>query len=44
MSLSVEPLLTRALQAGEDQPLPPEVPHHLILDGPALLAIDFLVR
>lgn len=44
VSLAVEPPLTRTLLAGEEQPLPPEVPHHLILGGPVLLAVDFLVR
>ena len=41
--LAVDPPLTRTLHAGDDQPLPPEVPHHLVLEGPVQLAVDFLV-
>jgi tellurite methyltransferase len=32
------------LAAGDRQPIPPGVPHHLVVDGPAVVAVDFLVR
>ncbi|HYF45413.1 MAG TPA: DUF3565 domain-containing protein [Acidimicrobiales bacterium] len=30
--------------AGSEQPIPPAVPHHLELDGPGRLEVDFLAR
>ena len=33
----------RRLAAGDEQPIPPGVPHRLELDGPVELAVDFLV-
>ena len=41
--LSVDPPLEVALAAGDSQPIPPGVPHHVVVDGPALIAVDFLV-
>lgn len=32
------------LAAGDRQPIPPGVPHHLAGDGPFVVAVDFLVR
>lgn len=32
------------LAAGDRQPIPPGVSHHLVGDGPFLVAVDFLVR
>lgn len=31
------------LGAGDRQPIPPGVPHHLVVDGPAVVVVDFLV-
>jgi tellurite resistance-related uncharacterized protein len=42
-SLHTEPPLTVRLEAPAEQPIPPEVPHALTIDGPVLLAVDFLV-
>jgi tellurite resistance-related uncharacterized protein len=38
------PAIDRTVEAGEDQPIPPEVEHHVALAGPVRFAIDFLVR
>jgi tellurite methyltransferase len=43
VTVAVDPPLRRTLHAGDEQPLPPEVPHRLSLDGPVRLAVDFLV-
>lgn len=31
------------LTAGDEQPIPPALPHHLQVDGPGVLEVDFLV-
>ena len=41
---AVEPPRTVRLAAGDEQPIPPGVPHALRLEGPVRLEIDFLVR
>lgn len=43
-SMDTEPEITRRMAAGEDQPIPPEVPHHVRLIGPVRLQVDFLSR
>ncbi len=40
--LGTEPPLERRLQPGDEQALPPRVPHRLTLAGPAVIAVDFL--
>lgn len=42
--MATEPPLDRRLGAGDSQPIPPGVAHRLVLDGPAVVAVDFLVR
>jgi tellurite resistance-related uncharacterized protein len=42
-SLQTEPPLTVRLDAPAEQAIPPDVPHSLTVDGPVLLAVDFLV-
>ena len=42
--LATDPPLERRLGAGDRQAIPPLVPHHLVVDGPARVAVDFLVR
>lgn len=44
IELDTEPVIDRVLAAGEHQAIPPLVPHRLHLDGPVVLAVDFLVR
>ncbi len=39
-----DPPRHRRLDAGQNQPIPPEVPHRLHVEGPVRLAVDFLVR
>ena len=42
--IETEPPLRLTLRAGDEQPIPPGVPHQLQVDGPVHLAVDFLVR
>ena len=42
--LATEPPIDVRLSAGDHQPIPPGVPHHLVVDGPAVVAVDFLIR
>jgi hypothetical protein len=43
LRIETEPPIVRHLTAGDDQPIPPEVPHTLQLVAPAVVAVDFLV-
>ena len=43
-SLETSPPIQRPLRRGDEQPIPPGVPHVLSVDGPVVLAVDFLVR
>lgn len=42
--MATDPPLERRLGAGDRQAIPPGVAHHLVVDGPAVVAVDFLVR
>ena len=42
--MDAEPAVEVRLGAGESQAIPPGVAHHLVVDGPAVVAVDFLVR
>lgn len=42
--MATEPPLDLHLVAGDRQPIPPGVPHHLVFDGPVVVAVDFLVE
>ncbi len=44
ISLETDPPIHVQLGAGDTQPIPPSVPHAVTVDGPVLLAVDFLVR
>jgi tellurite resistance-related uncharacterized protein len=39
--LAVDPPLRRTVRAGEEQPIPPEVAHHLTVTGPVRLEVEF---
>lgn len=41
--LASEPPIRVTLAAGDGQPIPPSVPHHVVIEGPAVVAVDFLV-
>jgi tellurite methyltransferase len=41
--LAGEPPMRVALTAGDVQAIPPLVRHHLVIEGPAVIAVDFLV-
>ena len=43
-SIETTPPFEERLAAGHEQPIPPQVPHVLRVDGPVRLAVDFLVR
>ena len=43
-SLEMSPPVERLAGSGDEQPIPPGVPHALSVGGPVVLAIDFLVR
>ena len=43
-SLETLPPIQRHLNAGDSQPIPPEVPHQVSLEGPVRLHVDFLTR
>lgn len=42
--LATQPPLDLRLHAGDRQAIPPGVAHHLVIDGPVVVAVDFLVR
>jgi tellurite methyltransferase len=39
-----EPPVSRRLVAGDEQPIPPGVPHRVSVDEPVRLAVDFIAR
>lgn len=41
--MATEPPIERRLGAGDQQPIPPGVAHHLVVEGPTVIAVDFLV-
>ncbi len=43
-AMATAPPIRARLVAGNRQPIPPALPHRLVLDGPARVEIDFLVR
>lgn len=43
ISIDTDPPIHARLFAGESQPIPPGVPHAVLVDGPVRLAVDFLV-
>lgn len=43
-ALETDPLIERRLGPGDTQAIPPGVPHAVSVDGPVVLAVDFLVR
>ena len=43
-SMDTEPPIERRMVAGDAQPIPPDVPHRLALDGPVRLVVEFLTR
>ena len=42
-TMDTAPPVDRQLDAGDDQPIPPGVPHAVHLQGTALVVVDFLV-
>ncbi|HZT65456.1 MAG TPA: DUF3565 domain-containing protein [Acidimicrobiales bacterium] len=42
-AMGTDPPVERRLEAGDDQPIPPGVPHALRVGGPVTLQVDFLV-
>ena len=42
--MATEPPMELRLSAGDHQAIPPGVTHHLVVEGPAVVAVDFLVR
>lgn len=43
-SLDIVPPIQRHLGAGDSQPIPPEVPHQVSVNGPVTVQIAFLIR
>jgi len=43
-SMETDPPISLLLVAGQDQAIPPGVPHHLHVEAPMLVAVDFYVR
>lgn len=41
--MATEPPIERRLSAGDHQAIPPSIAHHLVVEGPAVVAVDFLV-
>ncbi len=41
--MATEPPIERRLTAGDHQAIPPGVAHHLVVEGPAVVAVDFLI-
>jgi tellurite methyltransferase len=44
LTMESTPPLRAPLRGGESHPIPPGVPHALLVDGPVRLTIDFLVK
>jgi tellurite resistance-related uncharacterized protein len=44
VAIDTAPPTTRRLTAGDEQPIPPATPHHVRVDEPMRLAVDFLVK
>jgi tellurite resistance-related uncharacterized protein len=44
ITLDTQPVTSRRLLAGDEQAIPPLVPHHLEVDAAVKLVVDFLVR
>ena len=42
-AMATEPPVDVRLSAGDRQAIPPGVAHHLVVDGPTVVAVDFLV-
>ena len=42
--MATTPPIARQLGAGDEQPIPPLVPHHVVLGGPTRLEVRFLTR
>ncbi|MBO0691424.1 MAG: DUF3565 domain-containing protein [Acidimicrobiaceae bacterium] len=42
--MDTDPPMQRHLTAGESQPIPPDVPHQVTVEGPVRLQVDFLTR
>jgi len=42
--MDTEPPITRRMAAGDEQPIPPEVPHRLSVDEPVRLVVEFFAR
>ena len=42
--MELDPPLDVELEAGGRQPIPPDVPHQVVVGGPVVLAVDFLTR
>jgi tellurite methyltransferase len=43
LHIATDPPITRRLEAGDEQPIPPTVLHALHVDGPMRVEVDFLV-
>ncbi|MBM3657941.1 MAG: DUF3565 domain-containing protein [Actinobacteria bacterium] len=43
-SMDTDPPIVRHMVAGDEQPIPPEVPHRLTVDGPVRLVVEFFAR
>lgn len=44
LRLETEPPIVAHLRAGDAEPIPPEVPHSVLLDGPVRFVVDFHAR
>ena len=42
--MATDPPMELRLEAGDAQAIPPGVAHHLVVEAPAVVAVDFLVR
>jgi hypothetical protein len=43
IQMETEPPLRRRMEAGDQQPIPPGVPHKINLVGPMVVEIEFLI-
>ena len=43
-SMATDPSIDRLLHAGDSQPIPPQVPHAVAVDGPVRFCVDLLGR
>ena len=41
--MATDPRMELQLKAGDTQAIPPGLPHHLVVEGPVVVAVDFLV-